>query len=175
MYVPTEVHLIVGKKIVFGIEEYFDGIRYHDVSPKKSGHGYNVSIYRSFWYRMIWDMISRHIATYHATSHRITSKHQVNTNSTKTHHLVAVYSCFFSALSLPHLGLSSVWHFLSSFCCPSAGHIIGLTIPPPNSNLVPSRLGLLPERMLFCFIFRFFFLFFLSVSFPSWYLVPGTR
>ena len=48
MYVPTEVHLIVGKKIVFGIEEYFDGIRYLDVSPKKSGHGYNVSIYRIF-------------------------------------------------------------------------------------------------------------------------------
>ena len=98
-----------------------------------------------------------------------------NPSSTKTHYLVAVYSCFFRLCLCPHLGLSSVWHFLSYFCCPSAGHIIGLTVPPANSNLVPSRLGLLPERM---FVFSHFSIFFsLLFFFPSlflldtWYLV----
>ena len=128
---------------------------------------------------MIWDMISRYIAIYHAISHRIASKHQANTNSTKTHHLVVVYSCFFRLCLCPHLGLSSVWPFLSSFCCPSAGHIIiGLTVPPANSSLVPSGLGLLPERMFVLFHFSFYlFIFFHSLSFlllDTWYLVPGT-
>ena len=128
---------------------------------------------------MIWDMISRYIAIYHAMSHQITSKHQANTNSTKTHHLVAVYSCFFRLRLCPYLGLSSVWLFLSSFCCLSAGHIIGLTVPPANSNLVPSGLRLLPERMFVLFHFSFFFFCFfcLPLSFfllHTRYLVPGT-
>ena len=119
---------------------------------------------------MIWDMISLYIAIYHAISHRITSKHQANTDSTKTHlvnHLAAVYSCFFQLCQCPHLGLSSVWPFLSSFCCPSAGHIVGLTVPPANNNLVPSGLGLLPERMFafVSFFISFSFIFFLSLSF----------
>ena len=108
-------------------------------------------------------------------SHRITSKDQANTNSMKTHHLVAVFSCFFRPCLCPHLGLSSVWPFSSSFCCPSAGHIIGLTVPPANSSLVPSGLGLLPEHVcLFLFHFSFYFLCFLSLSFfllDTWYLV----
>ena len=126
---------------------------------------------------MIWDMTSRYIAMYHAISHRITSKHQAHTNSTKTHHLGALYSCFVRLCLCPHLRLSSVWPLLSSFCCPSAGHITGLTAPPANTNFVPSGLGLLPERMLvfapFCFFFSF--LFNLSISFfllDIWYLVP---
>ena len=122
---------------------------------------------------MIRDMVSRYIAIYHAISHRITSKHQVNTNSTKTHHLVVFYSRFFRLCLCPHLGLSSVWHFLSSFCCPSAGQIIGLTVPPANRNLVPSRLGLLPERMFILFHFPIFFSF-LSFCLFS-FLIPGTR
>ena len=77
---------------------------------------------------------------------------------------------FFRLCLCPHLGLSSVWHFLSSFCCPSAGHIIGLTVPAAKSNLVPSRLGLLPERMFVLFHFSIFF-FFLSVFF---FFIPGT-
>ena len=125
----------------------------------------------------MWDMISRYIAIFHAISHRITSKHQANTNSTKTHHLVAVFSCFFKLCLCPHLGVSSVWPFSSSFCCPSAAHIIGLTVPLANSNLVPSGLGLLPERM-FVFVLLSIFFFCCSLSFPvffpSWYLVPGT-
>ena len=120
---------------------------------------------------MIWDMVSRYIAIYHAISHRITSKHQVNTNSTKTHHLVAVYSCFFRLCLCPHLGWFSVRHFLSSFCCPSAGHIIGLTVPPANSNLVPSRLGLLPERMFVLFHFSFLLSFYYFRLF--FFLIPG--
>ena len=46
------------------------------------------------------------------------------------------------------LALSPAWPFLSSFCCPPDGHIIGLTVPPANTYLVPSQLGLLPECMI---------------------------
>ena len=122
---------------------------------------------------MIWDMISRYIVIYQAISHRITSKHQEHTNSTKTHHLVAVYSCVVRLCLCPHLGLSSVWPFSSTVCCPSAGHIIGLTVPA-NSNLVPSGLGLLPERMMFVLFQLFFFSFFFF--FPGLYsfLISGT-
>ena len=35
-----------GQKNVFGIEEYFDGIRYLDSSPKNLGYGYKISMYR---------------------------------------------------------------------------------------------------------------------------------
>ena len=123
---------------------------------------------------MIWDMISRYIATYRAISHRITSKHQVNTNSTKTHHLVVVYSCFFRLCLCPHLGLCSVRPFLSSFSCPSARHIIiGLTVPPATSNRVLSGLTLLPERMFVLFHFSFFFIFSLISCLLS-FLLPGT-
>ena len=69
---------------------------------------------------------------------------------------------FFSALSLPSSWLVlrlpffcrlSVVHELdTSFCC-------GLTVPPANSNLVPSRLDLLPERMFVLFHFSNFFFF----------------
>ena len=38
----------------------------------------------------------------------------------------------------PLLALSPAWPFLSSVCCPSDGHIIGLTVPLANINLVPS-------------------------------------
>ena len=158
-----------GQKNVFGIEEYFD------ISPKNSGNGYNISIYRILRYRMIGDT-KYDITIYRDVSCDTTPDHLetpgVNTNSTKTHYLVAVYSCFFRLCLCPHLGLSSVWHFLSSFCCPSAGHIIGLTVPPANSNLVPPRLGLLPGRMFVLFHFRFFFLF---ISFRLFsFLIPGT-
>ena len=81
---------------------------------------------------------------------------------------------FFRLCLCPH-GLSCVWPFLLSFCYPSAWHMIALTVPPENSNLVPSGLGLLPERVHVCF-FSFFILFFyvffcLSVFFfvDTWY------
>ena len=88
---------------------------------------------------------------------------------------VAVYCFFWLFVSALFLAcLSSVPLFLSSFCCPSAGHIIRLTAPPAKkpSNLVYSGLGLLPERMyvFISFICVFSLNVFLSLSFlPSWY------
>ena len=74
----------------------------------------------------------------------------------------------------PHLGLSSVRPSSSSFCCPSDGHIIGLTLPV-NSNLVCSGLGLLPERMMLLlfhfFLFFVFYFFTCRLSLPSSWLV----
>ena len=140
-------------------------------SPKNSGYGYDVQ-YLDISYLVISHDMGCDITTYRDISCDITPDHletQVNTNSTKTHHLVVVYTCFFGCLC-PRLGLPSVWYVLSSFCCPSAGHTIGLTVPPANSNLVPSRLGLLPERMFVLFHFSIFF-FFLSVFF---FFIPGT-
>ena len=144
---------LTGQKIVFDIEKYFD-VQFLDLS-----------------YLVISNDMGYNIAMYRAVSHRIPSKHQENTNSTKPHHLVVVYSCFFRLCLCPHLSLSSVWPFLSSFNSPTAGHIIiGLTVPSANSNLVPSGLGLLPERTFVLFHFSFYFLiYFLSfpVFFPS--------
>ena len=128
-------------------------------------------------YRVMWDILSQYIEISHATLHRITSKHQANANLTKPCHLVAVYSWFFRLCLCPHLRLSSVWPFSSCFCCPSARHIIGLTVPLANGNLVNSGLGLPPERMMFVFVSFFTFLpfFLFPVCFPSWYLVPGAH
>ena len=166
-----------GQKKMFGIEEYFDGIRYLDISSKNSGYGYNISIYRILWHRIIWDTPEYDITKYRDTSCDIkpdTSKHQANANLTKPCHLVAVYSWFFRLCLCPHLRLSSVWPFSSCFCCPSARHIIGLTVPLANGNLVNSGLGLPPERMMFVFVSFFTFLpfFFLFVFLlDTWYLV----
>ena len=121
-------------------------------------------------------MITRYISRYDV-SRRITSKRQENTNSTKTSHLVAVFFCFFRLGLCSHLVLSSIWPFSSFFCCPSDGHIIGLTVPPANSKLVPSKLGLLPDRvrlLMFHVSILISFVFFLSLSFflpYTWYLV----
>ena len=77
---------------------------------------------------------------------------------------------FFRLCLCPHLGLSSVWPFSSSFCCPSDGHIIGLTVPPANSNLVPSGLGLLSEHVRLSLFHFSFFSFFPCLFF---FLIPG--
>ena len=94
--------------------------------------GYDTTMHRD----MLCDITPDHLQT--------PGKH----NSTKTYHLVVVCSYFCRLCLRPHLGLSSVWNFSSSFCCPSTGHIIGLTVPE-NNNLVPSGLILLPERVMF--------------------------
>ena len=80
---------------------------------------------------------------------------------------------FFSAVSLPSSWMCSSGLFLSFSCCPSAGHIIGLTVSHANSNLVPSGLGLLPERMHVFFFFHFSFSPFFPCLFSldTWYLV----
>ena len=100
---------------------------------------------------------------YHTALPQNTSK----TTSTKTHHLVAVYYLFLAPWLCPLVGWSPVWLFSSSLYCPSARHIIGLTVSPANSNLVPPRLGLLPERM---FVFVSFFIFFPCLGLFPWYL-----
>ena len=52
-------------RVVFGIEKYFGGILCLDMSPQNSGYGYDMSIYRILWYRMIWEMISRYMTPDH--------------------------------------------------------------------------------------------------------------
>ena len=89
----------------FGIEQYFDGMRYIHVSPHNSGYGCDTSMYPNL-YDMIRDMIPPSIAIYHAISHRITQKRQTKTTSTKTDHLGAAYVLHWllvSALFLPCL------------------------------------------------------------------------
>ena len=141
---PNLVRL-TGQTIVFTIEKYFDGIRYLDISPKNSGCGYNISIYRILLYRMIWDMISRYTSRYDITPDYLATpgKYIFNENPPPRFGLLL----FFSALSLPSSLLVLRPALSSSFCYPSAGHIIGLTVPPAKSNLVPPGLGLLPEHL----------------------------
>ena len=98
---------------------------------------------------------------YHTGSLRNTRQIQIQRKpTTALRSTLVLFGCL-----CPHIGLSSVRPSSSSFCCPSDGHIIGLTVPV-NSNLVCSGLGLLPERMmLVLFHFSIFFLFlFLSLS-----------
>ena len=162
---------LTGRRIVFGIEKYFDGtrsryqsqkfgiwIQYLDISYLVRSHdtGYDITVNRDIWSDI---------------TPRITSEHQANTNSQETHHLVPVYSCFFRLCLCPRLGLSSVWPFTSSFSCPSAGRITGLTVLliPANSNL---RTRPAPwAHVLVSFSYFSFF----PCLFPSWYLVPYTR
>ena len=150
-----------------------------------SGCGYDISISRILWYRMIWDIISRYITIYYAISHRVASKHQTNTTELQRKPTTSVRSTIcFGFSSLP----SSRFVFrLAFFCCPSVVHqledtssIIGLPVPPAHINLVPLELGLLPERMhLFhsknCY---FSYCFFRSLSFffvDTWHSLVFTR
>ena len=135
-------------------------IRYLDIPYLVISHdtGHDVAIYRD----VPCDIT--HIRSPRNTSH----KSKFNEN----HHLVAVCSCFFRLYLGPHIGCVRL-AFLSFFCCPSAGHIIELTVSPANSNLVPSGLGLLPERLHFFFFFHFSFSPFFPCLFSldTWYLV----
>ena len=97
-----------------------------------------------------------------------------NPNSTKTHHLVAVYSCFFRLCLCPHLGCVRQAFFTVLLLSISWTHHKTDRITSKQQPWAPG-LGLLPERMhvCFCFIFLFFsLLFFLSLSFfllDTWY------
>ena len=142
-------------------------MRYLHVRPHNSGYGCDTSMYPNLLYNMIWDMIPTSIAICYAISHRITARHQENTTSTKTDHLVAAYVLLWLLVSA-FLALSPAWPFLSSFCCPPDRYIIGQTVPPANTNIVPSRLALLPECMI---VFIPFVLFSLIPSlYPSCYI-----
>ena len=111
---PNLVHL-TGRKIVFGIEKYFDGIRtISRYQSQKSGYGYDISIYRILWYRVIRYMISRHIAIYHADHLETPGKYKFNENPPPRCGLLL----FFSALSLPSSWLCSS----GLFCRSSAVH-----------------------------------------------------
>ena len=79
----------------------------------------------------------------------------------------------------PHLGLSSVWPFLSSSCCPPARHImIGLTVPPAISKQQPcplrTRRAPWANVCFVSFFIVFSLVFFLSLSFfllHTWHLL----
>ena len=122
-------------------------IRYLDISYLKISHdmGYNITIYRDIPCDITPD--------------------RPETTGKQTRNFVAVYCLFSISVSAPWLACRlSVPRFLSSFCCPSAGRIIGLTAPPANkNNLVPSGLGLLPERTN---VFFYLFVFSPSYFFP---------
>ena len=105
-------------------------IQYVDISYIVISHdvGYDITIYRD---------ISCEIKPDHLET---LGKHKLNENPPPRCGLLL----FFSALSLPSSWLVLGLAFFVVFRCPSAGHIIGLTVPPANSNVVPSRLSLLP-------------------------------
>ena len=154
-------------------------MRYLDISPQSSGYGYDISISRILWYRMMWDIISRYIAIYIMPYHTGSPRNSRQTLQQNPATSLRSTVVRFGSFSLSLVALYSVGPFLSSLCCSSdsAGHMIGLTVPPANSNLVPSGLGLLPERMFVVVLFLFYlfcficFVFFHSLSFlPSWYL-----
>ena len=94
----------------FGIEQYFDGMRYIHVSPHNSGYGCDTSMYPNL-YDMIRDMIPPSIAICHARSHRTITKHQAKTTSTKPTTLLRPTFCF-GTLSLPFFSLVSRLGFL---------------------------------------------------------------
>ena len=115
---PSVIQYYLVFLMVFGIEKYFDGMRYLHISPHNSGYGCDTSMYPNLLYHMIRDMISPSIPIYNAISHRITQKPKARTTSTKTDYLVAVHVLLWllvSALFLPCLppGL---------FCRPSVAH-----------------------------------------------------
>ena len=114
-----------------------------------------VTIYRDTPYDISHTRLPRN------TRHKI-STHRKPTTSLRSSH-------FFLALSLPSSWMCSSGICLSFFCCSPAGHIIGLTVSPANSNPLPSGLGLVPERMHGCFCLIFIFFSFLSspAFFPS--------
>ena len=79
------------------------------------------------WYGIWYHNRSRYIMRYHTGS----PQHNRQTNPQPRCGLLFAWLSV-SALFLACL--SSVPPSLSSFCCPSAGHIIGLTTPPANKN-----------------------------------------
>ena len=114
---------------------------------------------------MILVQVPRSIVIHHAMWQKITPKYQPKTTSRRTHHLVLFLSpCFNLFLTCPPCGL---------FCRPFDVHRLdtwsyyGLTVPPANSNLVPSRLLCYLSSSLFSF--RFFF----SIRI-TWYSIVGT-
>ena len=112
--------------------------------------------------RRIYGDISRCIMRCHTGTPRRTWQIQIQRKATISLRCTLVLFGFVSTLILACLPAGL-------FCRPSVflspGHIVGLTARLANSDLVPSGLGLLRERMFF-FIFYFFPLFlFMCLSF----------
>ena len=152
--------------IVFGIEKYFDGMRYLYGSPHTPGYGCDTSMYPNLWYHMIWDTISpSEILSWYVICDITPAHHKTpGKNYFKENRPLCCGLSFALAPCLcPLLALSPASPFLSCFCCPSTGHNIVLTVPPANTNLAPSRLGLLPECMI---VYIPFFVFFPCLFFP---------
>ena len=152
---PSLIQYYVVFLVVFDIEKYFDGMRCLRISPHNSGYGCDTSVCPSLLYHMIRD-ISPSIAIYHAISHRITQKAPGKNNFNENRPPCCGLRFALAPCLLSLLALSPAWLFLSSFCCPSDGHIVGLTVPLAIINLIPSWFGLLPECMIvfvpsFCF------------------------
>ena len=106
-------------------------------------------------------------------SHRITSKHQANTNSTKTHHLVAAFSFFFSALSLPSSSLVLRLAFLVVL-------LLSIRWTHHRTDRTASKqqrcpLRTRPAAWACTFVFVSFFIFFSFIFFPCLFsfLIPG--
>ena len=97
---PSVIQYYLVFLMVFGIEKYFDGMRYLHISPHNSGYGCDTSMYPNLLYHMIRDMISPSIPIYNAISHRITQKPKARTTSTKPTTLLRSTFCF-GFLSLP--------------------------------------------------------------------------
>ena len=112
------------------------------------------------YYTVIYRDISCDITPHH-------SKAQAQHNFNKDRPPCCGLRFAFGPFLCAPLALSPACPFFSSSCCRSDGHIIGLTVPLANINLVPSWFGLLPECMVvFVAFFYFLFLFLL----PSCYI-----
>ena len=101
-------------------------IQYLDVSHLVVSHDmvYDINIYRD----ISFDIAPGHLGT--------PGKYKFNENPSPRCGLLFF---FFHPGVCPHLGLSSVWSLPSSFCCPPAGHVIALTVPPNKEQPYPLR------------------------------------
>ena len=112
-------------------------------------------------------LLPRSIAIYHAMSHRITRQKQPRREPTTSLwsticFLLLTFTLFLACLPSGLLCSHFVVHQLDTSSC------YGPTVPPANSDPVPSQLGLLPERM---FVFVSFIIFHLV----TWYSLEGTK
>ena len=100
-----------------------------------------------------------------------------NPNSRKIHHVVAISSCFFRLCPWPHLGCVCLAFFFVILLSTSWTHHSTDRITSTQQRC-PLRARYAPSAHACLFLFHFpciyLCIFFLSVFFPSLYLVPGT-
>ena len=103
---PSSVRMILSLAgVVLTSVRYREIFRRNTISRYQSSkfgiYGYDILIYRILLYHMIWDMISRYIAIYHAVSHRITPKQQARNSQPRCGLLFVLVLCI-----CPLLGFS---------------------------------------------------------------------